>query len=249
MGVNKLVINDEVKLDMTGDTVTPDCLLEGVTAHDCTGAPISGTLPHVEQAKPDMSASLRVVGNLNVYEVRALAWQPHGVVPEGSKESAYRIGAVAGRTVYPSTKQKLVVASGYYTAGDISVAGDENLVSENIRSGVSLFGVPGNLSAGGYLQYHLRGDEYTLNGNSLPADLSNGILLLNPVLGDYEIYNASMKTILCAFHDGREWKVALYQNGYVFSESLELQNDESRVYLDSTEYNFVPGAPYLLLLP
>ena len=32
MGVNKLVINEEVKLDLSGDTVQPDKLLAGETA-------------------------------------------------------------------------------------------------------------------------------------------------------------------------------------------------------------------------
>lgn len=37
MAVNKVVINDAVVLDLTGDTVTPSDLVEGVTAHDATG--------------------------------------------------------------------------------------------------------------------------------------------------------------------------------------------------------------------
>ena len=45
MAVNKVVINDEVVLDLTGDTVTPSDLVEGVTAHDATGMQITGTRP------------------------------------------------------------------------------------------------------------------------------------------------------------------------------------------------------------
>ena len=40
--VNKVVIGSTVMTDLTGDTVTPETLLEGVTAHDCSGAPITG---------------------------------------------------------------------------------------------------------------------------------------------------------------------------------------------------------------
>ena len=42
MAINKVVINDEVKLDLTQDSVTPESLLAGVTAHDAAGNPITG---------------------------------------------------------------------------------------------------------------------------------------------------------------------------------------------------------------
>lgn len=45
MAVNKVVINDAVVLDLTGDTVTPSDLVEGVTVHDATGMQITGTRP------------------------------------------------------------------------------------------------------------------------------------------------------------------------------------------------------------
>ena len=45
MAVNKVVINDTTVLDLTGDTVTPSDLVEGVTAHDATGMQITGTRP------------------------------------------------------------------------------------------------------------------------------------------------------------------------------------------------------------
>ena len=45
MAVNKVVINDTTVLDLTGDTVTPSDLREGVTAHDATGMQITGKRP------------------------------------------------------------------------------------------------------------------------------------------------------------------------------------------------------------
>lgn len=45
MAVNKVVINDKIAIDLTGDTVTPSDLVEGVTAHDATGMQITGTRP------------------------------------------------------------------------------------------------------------------------------------------------------------------------------------------------------------
>lgn len=44
MAVNHVVINGETVLDLTSDTVTADKLLSGYTAHDKSGAAVTGTL-------------------------------------------------------------------------------------------------------------------------------------------------------------------------------------------------------------
>lgn len=41
--VNKIVINGQTRIDLTGDTVDAEHLIEGYTAHDKSGAPIIGT--------------------------------------------------------------------------------------------------------------------------------------------------------------------------------------------------------------
>ena len=44
MAVNKVVYNGETLVDLTNDSVTPETLAEGVTAHDASGAVIVGTM-------------------------------------------------------------------------------------------------------------------------------------------------------------------------------------------------------------
>lgn len=44
MAVNKVEINGEVKLDLTQDTVTPQTLLKGATAHNAAGDQIDGAV-------------------------------------------------------------------------------------------------------------------------------------------------------------------------------------------------------------
>lgn len=42
MAVNKVALNGEIKLDLTADTVTPETLLKGATAHNAAGELITG---------------------------------------------------------------------------------------------------------------------------------------------------------------------------------------------------------------
>lgn len=44
MAVNKIEINGEVKLDLTGDTVSAAHLEAGYTAHDKAGNPVTGSM-------------------------------------------------------------------------------------------------------------------------------------------------------------------------------------------------------------
>ena len=44
MAVNQVIVGDEVKLDLTGDTVSVNNLLAGATAHNAAGEPIVGTM-------------------------------------------------------------------------------------------------------------------------------------------------------------------------------------------------------------
>ena len=43
MGINKVQYGNTVLIDLTSDTVTADKLMQGYTAHDRTGALITGT--------------------------------------------------------------------------------------------------------------------------------------------------------------------------------------------------------------
>lgn len=81
-------------------------------------------------------------------------------VPDGTtfREYAKKISSIHdvsslptqdAKTVIPTTSEQIAVASGTYTTGDVKVAGDANLVPENIAEGVSIFGVQGASAGGG----------------------------------------------------------------------------------------------------
>lgn len=50
MAVNKVIYGGNTVIDLTGDTVTSDSLVEGVVAHDKSGASITGTNPYEKTA-------------------------------------------------------------------------------------------------------------------------------------------------------------------------------------------------------
>lgn len=107
--------------------------------------PNDGNSPQVEVATPTISVS---AGGL----ITATTQQGKGYVPGGSKSAIQQLTTQGAKTVTPTTTEQIAVASGLYTTGDVKVAGDANLVAENIAEGVSIFGVEGTHSGGGGVQ-------------------------------------------------------------------------------------------------
>ena len=57
MPISKVIYDGTSLIDLTADTVTPDTLTTGVTAHDASGQAITGTFdPSVYVQKTDVEA-------------------------------------------------------------------------------------------------------------------------------------------------------------------------------------------------
>lgn len=68
------------------------------------------------------------------------------------------------RIVTPSSSQQTIYPqSGYDALSSVTVNGDSNLVSSNIKSGVSIFGVSGNLEVGEYKVHFWENAEGTVS--------------------------------------------------------------------------------------
>lgn len=104
--------------------------------------PNDGNSPRVEVATPMIDVS---AGGL----ITATTEQEKGYVSGGTKSATQQLTTQGAKTVTPTTTNQTAVASGRYTTGDVKVAGDANLVPENIAEGVSIFGVTGTHSGGG----------------------------------------------------------------------------------------------------
>lgn len=78
MAVNKVEINGEVKLDLTQDTVTPENLLSGATAHNAAGEQISGAVAPVRyDVAQDLTSNQKTrarenIGAASIDEVNAI---------------------------------------------------------------------------------------------------------------------------------------------------------------------------------
>ena len=230
--VNQLLISGKVVFDVTNDTVTPNDLVKGVTAHDKSGAPITGTLKVLDTSDANATRNdirigktayingIKVLGNLSEDTLLAydekygesnidLFQRKSGVTVDGQgidyyaieitapKATAYdcicssntrmRVTPLASafgnataadvakgktftseaglmvtgtyeptsteptlqaKTVTPTaTEQVITPDTNYDGLSQVTVAGDANLTAENIKEGISIFGIAGTLAA------------------------------------------------------------------------------------------------------
>lgn len=122
----------------TKQTVTPDDGFDGLS-QVIVNEMSSGTLakPSIEQP----NANGRVYATAKV--------STSGYLPYGEeKENYIDLPTQSGTTITPGTEPKTAVEKGRYTLGEVKVEGDTDLVKENIKKGVSIFGVDGALELG-----------------------------------------------------------------------------------------------------
>ena len=77
--------------------------------------------------------------------VTASHTQAAGYVSAGTTTGTLGLTTQAAATITPNTSNQTACAAGRYTTGAVTVKGDSNLVASNIKSGVTIFGVAGNI--------------------------------------------------------------------------------------------------------
>ena len=148
MAVNKVVINDNTVLDLTGDTVTPSDLVEGVTAHDATGMQITGTRPATSGT--DTSDATATAGDIAKGKTAYV---------QGQKITGKLTEYLAGETL------------SYYTSGDEEITIKRDSDSNDISIKIHCFDDDKIMRHNSYIKL---GADAILFGDATAADVAKG---------------------------------------------------------------------------
>lgn len=133
--INKLVVGNETKFDLTADTVTADKLLKDITAHDKSGAPITGTCTYDADTQDATAAVAEILEGKTAY---ARGTKLTGTMPNKGAVS----GTITDKTAY-------TIPMGFHDgSGTVSIDATESakIVAGNIKSGVTILGVEGTFA-------------------------------------------------------------------------------------------------------
>lgn len=136
MAINKVIYGGNVLIDLTGDTITPDKLAEGVKAHDASGAQITGTNTFDADTQDATAAAAEILIGKTAY-VR-------GSKVTGTMKNN---GGVTG-TISSKSEQYTIPQGFHDGSGKVSIDATEQakLIPANIRQGVTVLGVEGEMS-------------------------------------------------------------------------------------------------------
>lgn len=130
---SKIVFYGETLMDLTGDNVTADKLLSGTTAHDKTGAPVTGTCTFDADTKDATATAAEILTGKTAYK--------NGQKVTGTMPNK---GAVALKVTQKGIP--VSIPAGYHDgSGTAGIADTEEakLIAGNIKSGVEILGVTG----------------------------------------------------------------------------------------------------------
>lgn len=113
--VNKVAVNGKTVLDLSGDTVYPGMLAKGITAHDKSGAQITGTLevPATEERMVELSmpsGNQVILPTSGKVMSKVTVQKPATLLPENIKKDVV-IGGVTGVLESGDTSETWVIKS------------------------------------------------------------------------------------------------------------------------------------------
>lgn len=135
--ISKVVYGSKVLIDLTSDTVTADKLLEGIIAHNKSGAKITGRCTFDADTGDATATVAEILSGKTAYV-------------NGSKLTGTMTnnGGVTGEITDADTPYS--IPSGYHDgSGTVNIAATEKakLTPQNIRQGITILGVEGTMSS------------------------------------------------------------------------------------------------------
>lgn len=134
--VNKVVYGGETLIDLTSDTVDAAHLLKNITAHDKSGAPVTGTCEYDAKTTDATAGASEILSGKTAYVNKA---KVTGTMANNGSNN-----------VTVTSKAGASIPAGYYDGSGKAVLDSSSasaLVANNIRQGVTILGVEGTLSA------------------------------------------------------------------------------------------------------
>lgn len=162
--INKVIFGGDTLIDLTSDTIAANKVLTGYTAHDHTGATITGTCDYDAKTSDATATADEILATKTAYK--------NGAKVTGTMTNR---GAVTGSI---DTKAgEYTVPQGYHDgSGKVSIASAEQakLIAANIRSGVTILGVAGSMSGSEDVkETSVSITPYTTSQSIQPSDLGD----------------------------------------------------------------------------
>ena len=134
--ISKVVYGGKTLIDLTADTITADKLLSTYTAHDKSGATITGTCTFNAETSDATAGVAEILSGKTAYV--------NGVKLTGTMKNN---GAVTG--TISKKADSYTIPIGYHDgSGKVSISSTEQakLIATNIRQGVTILGITGSMS-------------------------------------------------------------------------------------------------------